>query len=106
MATEWLCPRFIPRATTSRCLPPACPPLAAHIPSLLTLLSTAQASPSSELSRAEGAAQALLNIHVKGTQLLLWGHLVTVALFPFLLLSNSTCTEKYNQQVIFLKTKY
>lgn len=93
--------RFIPNTITSACLPPACIPRAAHLSSFLTLLNTAQALHNSQLPRPECVAEALLNTHMKGTPLLLLGHLVTVALFPFLLLSNSVCTEKYNHRVIF-----
>lgn len=72
-----------------------------HKSSHLTSLDTARAFPNSGLPRPECVAETFLNTHVKGTQLLLWGHLVTVALFPFLLLSNSIYTGKYNQQLIF-----
>lgn len=96
---------FIPNTTTSKYLPPACIPLAAPICSLLTLFSTRQAFPKSELPRQDYMAETLLKTHVKGIQLLLLGHLVTVALFPLLLLSNSIYTEKYITNKWFFSLK-
>lgn len=95
---EWFCSKIHPTP----------PPSVCRLPTLLwqrrklssDWANKAQAFPSSAAS-PECVAEALLNTHVKGTQLLLLGHLVTVALFPFLLLSNSVCTEKYDQHMIF-----